>query len=38
MPYQASAAKLGPGKLSATLVFEKDIVAPLGAEFWKSAR
>ena len=38
VPYQASAATLTPGKLSAALVFEKDIVSPLGAEIWKSAR
>ena len=38
VPYQASAATLTPGKLSAALVFEKDIVSPLGAEIWESAR
>ena len=38
LPYQAPAATLTPGKLSAALVFEKDIVSPLGAEIWESAR
>ena len=38
VPYQAVAATLTPGKLSAALVFEKDIVSPLGAEIWESAR
>ena len=38
VPYQGSAATLTPGKLSAALVFEKDIVSPLGADIWESAR
>ena len=38
VPYQAPTATLAPGKLSAALVFEKDIVSPLGAELWESAR
>lgn len=38
VPYQTLAATLTPGKLSAALVFEKDIVSPLGTEIWESAR
>jgi prevent-host-death family protein len=38
VPYQAPAATLAAGKLSATLVYERDIVSPLGAEPWESAR
>lgn len=38
MPYQAPVIKLTPGKLAATLVFEEDIVSPLGSELWESAR
>ena len=38
VPYQAHAATITPGKLAAALVFEKDIVSPLGAKLWESAR
>ena len=38
VPYQASAATLAPGKLSAALVFERDIVSPIGAELWESTK
>lgn len=38
VPYQSAAATLAPGRLSATLVFEKDIVAPLGEGMWEAAR
>ena len=38
VPYQSTAATLSPGKLSAALVFEKDIVSPLGVEMWESTR
>ena len=38
VPYQAPATSLSPGKLSETLVFEKDIVSPLGAEMWEATR
>ena len=38
VPYQLQAATLTPGKLSSALVFEKDIVAPLGAKMWDAAR
>ena len=37
VPYQ-SATALKAGKLSSALVFEKDIVSPIGAEMWESAR
>ena len=37
MPYQRQAATLTPGKLSDALVFEKDIVSPLGAEMWEAS-
>ena len=38
MPYQSTAATLTPGKLAEALVFEKDIVSPLGSEIWETAR
>jgi hypothetical protein len=38
VPYHAPAATLAPGRLSAALVFEKDLISPLGAELWESAR
>ena len=38
VPYQPPSAAPIPGKLSETLVFEKDIVSPLGAEMWESSR
>ena len=38
MPYQSTAATLAPGKLSSALVFEKDIISPLGAGMWEAAR
>lgn len=33
-----SAGKPAPGKLSEALVFEKDIVSPLGDEMWDSCK
>lgn len=33
-----SERKPAPGKLSEALVFEKDIVSPLGEEMWDAAR
>lgn len=38
VPYQSPAASLKPGKLAAALVFEKDIVSPLGSGMWEVAR
>ena len=36
LPFQSKSKKPQPGKLSHTLVFEKDIVSPLGEELWES--
>ncbi len=33
-----STSKPGPGKLSEALVFEKDIVSPLGEEMWDACK
>ena len=33
-----STSKPAPGKLSDALVFEKDIVSPLGADMWNAAK
>ena len=38
VPYQAPAATLTPGRLSEALVFEKDIVSPLGCGEWEATR
>lgn len=38
VPYQPPTAALAPGKLSETLVFEKDIVSPLDARMWEATR
>ena len=38
VPYQCPTAALVPGKLSTSLVFEKDIVSPMGGEVWESVR
>ena len=38
VPYIPVSAAAVPGKLSAALVFEKDIVSPLGAEMWEASR
>ena len=38
VPYRPPAAAPVPGKLSAALVFEKDIVSPLGAKIWEANR
>jgi len=38
LPYQEPLDKPLPGRLSDTLVFEKDILTPLGAEVWEAAR
>ena len=38
LPYQGPSASIVPGKLSTSLVFEKDIVSPIGAEEWESAQ
>ncbi len=38
VPYQPLASAPVPGKLADALVFEKDIVSPLGAKLWEAAR
>jgi len=38
VPYQPSVATLTPGRLAAALVFEKDLVTPLGEELWEASR
>jgi len=38
VPYHAPAARIAPGRLSGALVFEKDIVSPLGEKLWEAAR
>ncbi len=38
LPYIDEERKNEPGKLAATLVFEEDIVAPLGEEMWEASR
>ena len=38
VPYSPPPDAPTPGKLSAALVFEKDIVSPLGADMWEAAR
>jgi len=38
IPYRNSEQKPVPGKLANTLVFEKDIVAPLGCDIWEAAK
>ncbi|MFH0880205.1 MAG: type II toxin-antitoxin system prevent-host-death family antitoxin [Lentisphaerota bacterium] len=38
VPYQLQSATLTPGRLSQTLVFEKDLVTPLGKAMWEASR
>lgn len=38
IPYQGGSEKKKPGALSGTLVFEKDIVSPMGEDEWESCR
>ncbi len=37
-PYRNSDINPKPGKLSDTLVFEKDIISPLGEEMWDACK
>ena len=37
LPYQRAGEVPVPGRLAEALVFEKDIVSPLGAESWEVA-
>ncbi|MCR4289539.1 MAG: type II toxin-antitoxin system Phd/YefM family antitoxin [Candidatus Scalindua sp.] len=38
IPYRKSEKKPVPGKLAGTLVFEKDIVTPLGNDIWEACK
>ncbi len=38
IPYRNSDKKPVPGKLANTLVFEKDIVEPLGSDIWEAGK
>lgn len=38
IPFQQPKSKSRPGSLAHTLVFEKDIVSPLGADAWEATR
>jgi len=38
VPFRKSERKPVPGKLAEALVFEKDIVSPLGHNMWESCR
>lgn len=38
MPYRTSDADFKPGRLSDALVFEKDIISPLGEEMWDACK
>lgn len=38
LPYQTPTASLKPGKLAAALVYEKDIVSPLGEGIWEASK
>ena len=37
VPYRDEAQQAEPGRLADTLVFEEDIVSPLGEEMWEAA-
>jgi prevent-host-death family protein len=38
VPYRGSEQPPVPGRLSETLVFEKDILSPLGESIWNASR
>lgn len=38
IPYKDTVSDHTPGKLSDTLVFEKDIVSPLGEDMWDASK
>ena len=38
VPYQPLSSAPLPGKLAEALVFERDIVSPLGTELWEASR
>lgn len=37
-PYRTSAITPKPGRLSDALVFEKDVISPLGEEMWDACK
>jgi antitoxin (DNA-binding transcriptional repressor) of toxin-antitoxin stability system len=37
-PYRTSGITPKPGRLSDTLVFEKDVISPLGEEMWDACK
>ena len=38
IPYQNSISNHAPGKLATALVFENDIVSPMGEEMWDACK
>lgn len=38
LPYRGTASEPVPGRLAEALVFEDDIVTPLGEEMWEACR
>ena len=38
VPYRGGGTGAAPGKLAQALVFEKDIVSPLGKDLWEAAK
>jgi prevent-host-death family protein len=38
MPYQSLATNVTPGRLADSLVYEKDLITPLGEELWEANR
>jgi prevent-host-death family protein len=38
LPYRGDESRPTPGRLSAALVHEKDIVSPLGEDLWEACR
>ena len=38
LPYQSPATNAAPGRLADSLVYEKDVITPLGEEVWEANR
>ena len=38
IPFSSTSSKPVPGKLAATLKYEKDIISPLGERLWEAAK
>ena len=38
IPFRSSNEKAAPGRLANTLVFEKDIISPLGEDIWEACK